>query len=417
MSTFTVDLIVARRLLRICVSPVSLDATPRWKAALMTCCDDGAFVLTEPARSVTCSAAPEAIGSLVAILTGGMLSEAATGLRSTAVMDRPPVELFPPKTVVSFPGDDIVKVVPEDIGVMPDIIEAITAPVPVEPTVVPVPVAFPVAEDRPAAMGTAIEAAIERLSEQLAAGYTQGFLDYLAFTSRFHTYSSNNVFLIMLQKPDATLVAGMGRWNKLGFRVRKGERALYVWCPILRKTRDAATGAEEEELVGFRPGPVFDASQLDGLDEKPLPSPFPEQPDDVEALYRDIASKIRASGITVEEKPMPAGTQGVSRGGSITIASGMGSRQRVAVLMHELAHELGHHGTEKAEHSREQKELEAESTAFVVAAVLGLEVPSSADYITNWRGTPEQLNASLGAIQRLTNACLAIIQPKAAITA
>ena len=99
----------------------------------------------------------------------------------------------------------------------------------------------------------------------------------------------------------------------------------------------------------------------------------------------------------------------MSQGKRITITTGMGSRQRVAVLLHELAHELGHYGPDKAQHTREQKELEAESVAFVVGAVLGLELPSSADYITNWNGSPEQLKASLCVIQRLTKACLAIV--------
>lgn len=408
MAELTVDLIVARQLLRIAVTPVSLGDTPRWKAQLMHRCDDGAFYLSETARSVTCSAAPEAIGSLVAILTGGMLTEAATGLRSSAVLDRPPVVTLPPKTIAPVSEGRITDA--EIIEVMPapdlvEIPEAVGIPETTPPT------AFPSAEDRPAAMSAAIDAAVGRLAEQLAGGHTQGFLDYLAFTSRFHAYSAGNVMLIMLQKPDATRVAGMGRWNTLGYRVRKGERALFVWCPILRKVRDADTGLVGEELVGFRPGPVFDASQLDGLDERPLPSPFPEQPDDVEGLYHDLAGKIRAAGISVEEKPLPSGTQGVSQGGEITINTGMGSRQRVAVLLHELAHELGHHGPDQAQHTREQKELEAEAVAFVVAAVLGLEIPSSADYVLNWHGSPEQLKASLGVIQRLTKACLAIAKP------
>ena len=38
----------------------------------------------------------------------------------------------------------------------------------------------------------------------------------LETASRFHRYSANNVFLIMLQRPDATRVAGYRTWQITG---------------------------------------------------------------------------------------------------------------------------------------------------------------------------------------------------------
>lgn len=43
---------------------------------------------------------------------------------------------------------------------------------------------------------------------------TDAYKTYLRAVSRFHEYSTNNVMLIAMQKPDATLVAGYNTWKK-----------------------------------------------------------------------------------------------------------------------------------------------------------------------------------------------------------
>ena len=103
-----------------------------------------------------------------------------------------------------------------------------------------IPAAFGMITDpreRAKAMTTAIDSALERLSEQLARGYSDGFKQFLTFMSRFHQYSWNNALLIRLQRPNATIVGGLKRWNELGYQVRKGETGIFIWAPLLEDRR------------------------------------------------------------------------------------------------------------------------------------------------------------------------------------
>ena len=49
--------------------------------------------------------------------------------------------------------------------------------------------------------------------------------------ARFHTYSFNNVALIVAQRPEATRVAGYRAWQALGRQVRKGEKGMVIFVP------------------------------------------------------------------------------------------------------------------------------------------------------------------------------------------
>ncbi len=286
-----------------------------------------------------------------------------------------------------------------------------TTAVPATPTQAPsVPApSTPTRQERAAQMAATVDAACERLAEQLAAGHTEAYLQFLAFHAKFHRYSPANALLILSQRPEATRVAGLSTWNRFGYRVRAGEKAIWIWAPMLRKGVDTATGEERETLVGFRPAPVFDAAQLANLDEKPLPSLFTPLPDDVEELYHQVRARIEAERIVVEERPLPMGVQGVSLGGTVFIRRGLDSRNRLAVLLHELAHELAHRGEAQRAKAVALRELEAESTAYVVGAALGLEVPHSADYLLGYGLDAAALRASLGTIQALARRVLAIV--------
>ncbi len=273
---------------------------------------------------------------------------------------------------------------------------------------VPAP-STPTRQERAAQMTATVEAACERLAEQLAAGHTEAYLQFLAFHAKFHKYSPANALLILSQRLEATRVAGLSTWNRLGYRVRAGEKAIWIWAPILRKGVDTATGEEGETLVGFRPAPVFDVSQLANLDERPLPSLFTPLPDDVEELYQRVRARIEAERIVVEERPLPMGVQGVSLGGTIFVRTGLDSRNRLAVLLHELAHELAHRGEAQRAKQVALRELEAEGAAYVVGAALGLDIPHSSDYLLAYGLDAAALRAALGTIQALSRRLLVIV--------
>ena len=75
---------------------------------------------------------------------------------------------------------------------------------------------------------------------------------------------------------------------------------------------------------------------------------------------------------------------------------------KVKTLFHEWAHALLHYDPNPAlRPTREIAEAEAESVAYVLCRMVGLDAEeTSRDYILNWGGKAEVLEASLGNIAR-----------------
>ena len=95
------------------------------------------------------------------------------------------------------------------------------------------------------------------------------------------------------------------------------------------------------------------------------------------------------------------GAEGVSKGGAIVIEKSLDALNQFAVLTHELAHELLHRTDRRESTSKTMRETEAESVAFVVCDVFGIESQlHSSDYIQLYGGTPELLSGSLEHIRK-----------------
>ena len=58
------------------------------------------------------------------------------------------------------------------------------------------------------------------------------YMDFLKFSKSFHHYSFNNLVLIYSQMPNATKVAGFKTWEKLGRKLKKGEKGIQIFFPI-----------------------------------------------------------------------------------------------------------------------------------------------------------------------------------------
>ena len=78
---------------------------------------------------------------------------------------------------------------------------------------------------------------VDELHKQLADNVTrlnegEAWQKWLSMAAKFHRYSFNNVLLIAVQRPDATLVAGYRAWQSMGHQVRKakfGSRAVALF--------------------------------------------------------------------------------------------------------------------------------------------------------------------------------------------
>ena len=107
------------------------------------------------------------------------------------------------------------------------------------------------------------EKLIELASETDNAKKSTFFENYLKTMAKFWKYSATNQFLIYLRMENATHVAGFHRWRALGRYVKSGERAIRIFAPMIRLSKDGT-----EEIRSFKAVSVFDISQTEG---KPLP--------------------------------------------------------------------------------------------------------------------------------------------------
>ena len=212
-----------------------------------------------------------------------------------------------------------------------------------------------------------------------------GFRRALDTAARFWRYSPCNQWLIRIANPRATRVAGRRVWEALGRKVRDGEPPIHILAP---------TSPLGFPFISVE---VFDVKQTRGR-KLVLPDLILRG----KTRTAKVAVLERAAavlGIRVAPLLSDDGVLGCSVGGEIRIRPGLPQRERVAVLAHELAHELLHQGDQKQKRSIAEVETEADATSYVVLRALGL--PSKAPSYIAWRGGSGALIArSLGRIQR-----------------
>ncbi len=253
---------------------------------------------------------------------------------------------------------------------------------------------------------TELNAGIRRTIEQLAqetdaARQSQLFRDYLRTSAAFWDYSWHNQMLIWRQKPDASFVGGFNTWLKCGRYVRKGEKGIAILAPMFFKDkRQMSDGSEtESKRIWFKVVYVFDISQTDGtpLPELPTKSVGERGEDMLTRLLRFTASR----GMTVRfvEKCKLNGVAGTSRGTEIEIrTTETDVTTQAATLAHEIAHSLLHWTADGKrittrdgqEIGKQQRELEAEATAYVVCSYFGVQSPSDF-YLATYSVTPAML--------------------------
>lgn len=260
------------------------------------------------------------------------------------------------------------------------------------------------------------EALLERLGAKVATlGSSAEWIAYLRFMSTFRRYSFNNLMLIAVQCPHATHVAGFRTWQQLDRQVRKGEKAIKILGYSTKKitTTDPVTGDEvEDKVTRFPVLSVFDISQTDG---EPVPSNAYELPtgEGPAGMLARLEAWLEGEGWTVREVPMGGAMEGYTDHQRHLIATEVNLKPaaQLMVLLHEAAHALLH--TDNGHHvaHREVCETEAESTAYVIANLLGMDVDaSSVSYITGWaKADREVITAAATNVLRAVNSIAAAL--------
>ncbi len=276
-----------------------------------------------------------------------------------------------------------------------------------------------------------IDEMIQRIDEGVNAVFeSEKYKEYLKFASKFTDYSARNTMLINLQRPDATLVAAYGKWKQLGRQVEKGETGISILAPVTYKTNNVLEverpavdefgnqlynddGTEKTETVekpltglSFKQVYVFDVSQTSG---KEIPNPFSELTGDIDASRKEavFAALKKITGAEFEFKDIQGGSKGYYSAAKnlIVIKTGMSDAQTLKTAFHETAHNLLHDPNKKivtVKSPRNEKEVQAESVAFMVAEKFGIDTSEySFPYIASWSEGKqlEQLKNSLQEIQ------------------
>jgi hypothetical protein len=250
------------------------------------------------------------------------------------------------------------------------------------------------------------------------------FKRYLAFAARFHRYSANNTLLVLLQRPDATRVAGYRRWRNLGRQVRRGEEGLKILAPIFRTVEDGEGGEKARILCSFKVVKVFDLSQTDPLPgadpmpEKPRPSVLRGDSDAARALGRSLVAFCESEGVFVSEddaelEALSPGANGVYllREKRVLIRSTLSADGRTKTLAHELAHHLLHRGAAATEADRPALEAEAEGTAYAVLSYFGVDASGySFAYVARWAENKELVRAALSNIQETVRTIIGAVE-------
>ena len=252
---------------------------------------------------------------------------------------------------------------------------------------------------------------------------------YLSAMSRLHSYSFGNILLILMQCPEASMVAGYTTWKRaFGRSVKKGEHGIQIIAPVQssRLTRrprlDPDTGEpvlgpegkEETEPVfvsyrSFRPAYVFDVSQTEGRELPSLGvSELQGDAADFDRLYSALES-LSPVPIHFREPQVSKGCYS-HRERCICINRGMSQVQTLKTLIHETAHAKLHalpveNGKVKAAPVKDRRcrEVEAESIAYVVCQHFGIDTSDySFGYITSWSSGKEleELKSSLDCISK-----------------
>jgi antirestriction protein ArdC len=228
--------------------------------------------------------------------------------------------------------------------------------------------------------------------------------------SLFHNYSIGNALEALSQCVARGIEPGpinsYQGWKELGRQVRKGERAISLWMPIIckRKERDTAAGDESTDTFTrfvYKPH-WFVLAQTDGPTIALAPIPD-----------FDLDTALESLGIPRIPFDLTDGnTQGFAT------KSGVAVNPIAHLPVKTLFHELGHHllghiaentmtdGQERT--PRDLREVEAECVALICCESLGIEgAEYCRGYVQHWaHGNPIREKSA----QKIFSAASAILK-------
>lgn len=292
-------------------------------------------------------------------------------------------------------------------------------------------------------MKLTVKEILKNLEDRLANINRDELMKVLSARSRrHHTYSLNNLITAGVQvaarrgEPfsfdvlSELFLAPFPIWQRWGYRINRGERALSILAPVrVKKKRDIAAdtalavhglvgGAENEvsdekpshgSILVFVPRPVFDISQTERISPN-TNMPHRQVVEQVQPIqFISLVQRIRDHGLTVDFLPLRETVGGYLEGARIVVNKNNTPEAQYATMLHELAHHVLGHGAGLPRKDLAVAELEAEATAFTVAAFYGINLPSEL-YIAAWNGNGAVVRRSIGRIDQACRKMLEILK-------
>mgnify|MGYP002586784411 CR=1 FL=1 len=257
---------------------------------------------------------------------------------------------------------------------------------------------------------------LEKANEGIEKCFTspEHFKELISYMSKFYNYSFRNTFLIQEQFKGALAVGSYAFWKEKGFTVNKGEKGIKILVPnrlsdyfINSKGEEVKLSKatpEEKRLIEqgeievrkgkliFNQGYVFEVSQTNAK-AKDLPKIFPGRWLDGEVnnynlMYKAMENIANKIGVRIIEPKEELGSvKGVSY--PLTKEVALNPRntqlQNVKTLIHELAHAKLHTMETRDNYTTNEKEFQAEMSAYAVCSYFGLDTSEySFRYIKSW---------------------------------
>ncbi len=223
-----------------------------------------------------------------------------------------------------------------------------------------------------------------------------GWKAFLDMKSKLPRYSFGNTMAILMQDPDATMVAPYSVWTKKFKRQvlsqKDGGMPLYIWAPHTRWVTEVNEKTGQEERVkktGFHATHTYDVKSTTGPELPPLPTYTSLEGDAPQALWDGLEGWAAGEGYVVKMENLPGHLHGdTSPKGVIRINENLSRLAQVATLLHEGPGHVANGHIEDIDQYRTHRgrfEVEAESTAYIVGTAMGLDLgTTSFEYVAGW---------------------------------
>ena len=281
-----------------------------------------------------------------------------------------------------------------------------------------------------------IDRMIERVAQLTDETAQNEFIkSFLDFASRFHDYSFGNQMLIWVQKPNATYVRGAKQWMEMGREVSDWKNGITIIAPMYKKMpppENELVGKTKEEIdalpqlkkVFFSAVTIFDISDTQPIPEwekmtgkksfqpPPLKTVADQDIDELNILIEATNSWARKNNIDINTEKMAQDLGGYSAGGKIRINDLYKGINLFSTLIHECAHEVLHWEVKEGKkvrpagkpESRQSKEIDAETTSYIVLKHYGFDSPDAPSYLALWKAKGEDIKKRREQISKAVEA-------------